>query len=135
MNYPKAFSSCAATAVTAIGLLAATPAASKGAPVFVTAPTDTVSRHVSYADLNLASVAGESMLNRRVGSAVTDLCLDATGGNDGSPNFKLSMIRCDRAAWNGAQPQIDRAVRRARDIATTGFSSIAAAAITISLRR
>jgi UrcA family protein len=134
MNYSKAFSLYAVTAVAAIGLLAAaTPAFSKGAPVFVTAPVDMLSRHVSYADLNLASVAGESALERRVGTAVTGLCLDATGGNDGGTKFKLSMMRCDREAWNGARPQIDRAVRRAQGIAATGASSIAAAAITISL--
>jgi UrcA family protein len=128
MKYPKAFSLCAAIAVTAT-----TPAFSRSAPVFVIAPADLVTRHVSYADLNLASIAGERALDRRVGTAVTDLCLDATGGNDGSPKFKMSMIRCSGEAWSGARPQMTRAVQRARDIAATGSSSIAATALVISL--
>jgi UrcA family protein len=130
MKYPKAFSLCAAIAVTAT-----TPAFARSAPVFVIAPTDVVTRHISYADLNLASVSGERTLERRVGTAVSDLCLDATGGNDGSPKFKLSMIRCSGEAWNGARPQMARAVQRARDIAATGSSAIAATALTISLPR
>jgi UrcA family protein len=112
---------------------ATTPAFSRSAPVFVIAPADLVTRHVSYADLNLASIAGERALDRRVGTAVTDLCLDATGGNDGSPKFKMSMIRCSGEAWSGARPQMTRAVQRARDIAATGSSSIAATALVISL--
>jgi UrcA family protein len=108
------------------------PAAAKG-PVYVIAPAEVVTRHISYADLNLASVAGERALNYRVGSAVSDLCLEATGGNDGSPNFKHSMKRCSSFAWNEAQPQMDRAVQRAREIASAGSSSIAAVALTISL--
>jgi UrcA family protein len=130
MKYPKAFSLCAAIAVTAT-----TPAFGRSPPVFVTAPADLVTRHISYADLNLASVSGERTLERRVGTAVSDLCLDATGGNDGSPKFKLSMIRCSGEAWNGARPQMARAVQRARDIAATGSSAIAATALTISLPR
>jgi UrcA family protein len=128
MKHIRAISLCAAIAVTAT-----TPAFGRSAPVFVTAPVDVVTRHISYADLNLASVAGERALQRRVGTAVTDLCLDATGGNDGSPKYKLSMIHCSGEAWNGARPQMARAVQRARDIASTGSSSIAAAALTISL--
>lgn len=134
MNYAKALSCCAATMVAAAGLLvAAAPASSKGAPVFVTAPHDVVTRHVSYADLNLASIAGERALDRRVGTAVGSLCNEATGGNDGGTRYKLSMIRCNGEAWDSARPQIDRAVQRARDIAATGSSSISAAALVISL--
>jgi UrcA family protein len=128
MKHVRAISLCAAIAVTVT-----TPAFGRSAPVFVTAPVDVVTRHISYADLNLASVPGERALQRRVGTAVTDLCLDATGGNDGSPQFKLSMIRCSGEAWSGARPQMARAVQRARDIAATGSSSIVAAALTISL--
>jgi hypothetical protein len=43
------------------------------------------------------------------------------------------MMKCDNRAWGEARPQIARAVQRAHDIASTGTSPIAAAAITISL--
>jgi UrcA family protein len=130
MKCSKAFSLC----VTATGLLVvATPALGRNGPVFVTAPHEVVTRHVSYADLNLASAPGERTLERRVGSAVADLCNEATGGNDGGVQYKLSMISCSGEAWTSAQPQIDRAIQRAREIAATGSSSIAAAALTISL--
>ncbi len=43
------------------------------------------------------------------------------------------MKSCDTSAWGGARPQIARAVQRAREIAATGSSTIAAAAITIAV--
>jgi hypothetical protein len=43
------------------------------------------------------------------------------------------MHHCSGLAWDGARPQILRAVQRAREIAATGSSSIAAAAITITI--
>jgi UrcA family protein len=136
MTYVKAFSMCTALAVTAGVLVAVAPPAIAQPPsVFVTAPADVVTRHINYADLNLASAAGERSLDHRVGGAVADLCLDATGGNDGSLNFKYSMKRCSGFAWNEARPQMDRAIQRAREIASTGSSSIAAVALTISLPR
>lgn len=129
-----ALSLCAALSMTAAGFFpVASPALGKSTHVVVVAPAERVARHISYADLNLASAAGETTLNNRVDAAVTDLCLDATGGNDGSFTFKTSMMRCSSSAWNEARPQIDRAVQRARDIAFTGKSSIAAALLTISL--
>jgi UrcA family protein len=134
MNYTKALIMCAAVGVTAVGVLAiAPPASGENAPVYVFGREDIVVRHVSYADLNLASAAGEITLNRRVGAAVNDLCIDATGGNDGSTRFKYSMSNCSTHAWNDARPQISRAVERAREMAATGGSSIVAAAVTISL--
>ena len=131
----KLLSLSGAVAITVGGLfLVAPPASGKSPPIVVTAPDDyVVVRHISYADLNLASATGERTLNRRVDGAVSDLCLDATGGNDGSFSFKSNMMKCDNRAWGEARPQIARAVQRAHDIASTGTSSIAATAITISL--
>lgn len=129
MKHLNALALCTAVALTAM----ASPALGKSARLVVTAPADPVARHISYADLNLASPAGETTLNRRVDAAVSDLCLDVTGGNDGSFTFKASMMRCSGSAWNQARPQIDRAVQRAREIASTGSSAITAAALTISL--
>ena len=104
-----------------------------GRPIVVTAPSDVITRHVSYADLNLATAPGEKTLYRRVGGAVSDVCDEAVGGDNGSTEYRFSMHRCSGEAWDGARPQILRAVHRARDIASTGSSSIAAAAIVITI--
>ena len=128
MKHAKLLSMCAAVAA----VTGVSPAFGK-APIVVAAPAEIVTRHISYADLNLASPAGERTLNYRVSSAVNGLCDDATGGNDGSFVFKVAMKRCSSSGWSQAQPQIDRAVQRARELAATGTTSLAAAAITISL--
>jgi len=134
MTYSNILSLGGAVAITLGGLfLVAPPASGKSSPIVVMAPENLVVRHISYADLNLASAAGERTLNRRVGSAVGDLCLEATGGNDGSFSFKSAMKKCSNRGWGEARPQIARAVQRAHDIASTGTSPVAAVAITISL--
>jgi UrcA family protein len=132
MNYVRAISLCAAIAAVSGGLfLAAPPAFGRSGPILVTAapPEEIVVRHVSYADLNLAAEAGLRTLNRRVDVAVTDLCADANGGNDGSTKFKYSMKKCSNVAWNDARPQIMRAVQ----LASSGQTAITAAALTIAL--
>jgi len=136
MKYANAFSVAAAVALTAGGILAlAGPARGKSPQTYVvTAPSpDTVSRHITYADLNLASSAGQSTLVHRVRYGVSDLCNEVTGGNDGSNTYKVHVMTCSTSAWNQANPQIERAVQRAREIASTGSSTIAAAALTISV--
>jgi hypothetical protein len=45
----------------------------------------------------------------------------------------LGFYSCANDAWDSATPQIAQAVQRAKDIAMTGKSSIAATAITINL--
>lgn len=133
MTYSNILSFTGAVAITLGGLFLVAPPASSKAPILVAAPADVVVRHISYADLNLASAPGERTLNRRVGGAVRDLCLEATGGNDGSFSFRYTMHKCNKRAWSDARPQIKRAVQRAQDIAATGTSPIAAVAITIAL--
>jgi UrcA family protein len=135
MGYGKLISMAAAAAITAGGLVfMAHPAAGKP-PILVTAPNpaDVVTRHIGYADLNLASVAGERTLNRRVGGAVNSLCLEVIGGNDTSMESMAAEYHCATSTWTQARPQIAQAVQRARDIASTGSSSLAAAAITLSV--
>src|SRR5215218_7262630 len=80
MEHYKFVSACAAIAVT-VGAFAivAPPAHGKSRPVVVVANPDIVTRHIGYADLNLASSAGEVTLNRRVGGAISGLCQEATG--------------------------------------------------------
>lgn len=128
-------SSFAATALVAGGLFLPTPTAAKEGPVFVTGRTELVVRHVSYADLDLAVPAGLSTLNDRVDFAIGDLCTEANLFDNKSLAFKTGMIKCSNHAWNDARPQIARAVQRAQDIASTGSSPIAAAAISISVGR
>jgi UrcA family protein len=125
----------AATAITAGGLVLVAPPAWGKAPIFVSAPNpaDIVTRHISFADLNLASAAGEVTLNRRVDVAVSGLCSDATGGDDGSLTVKSATQRCHSSAWNQARPQIGQAVQRARDLAFRGSSLLAAVEITIQI--
>ena len=134
MEYPKIIRACAAAAVT-IGAFAAVapPAYGKTRPVVVVADPDRVVRRISYADLDLASAAGESTLNRRVGGAIRSLCTEAVGSPDLSIDSKLADMNCRRSAHEQAKPQIANAVQRARDIAMHGTSTIAATAISIVL--
>jgi UrcA family protein len=136
MNYIRAISLCAAITITSGGLfLVGTPAFGRSGPILVTGaqPEEIVVRHVSYADLNLAVEAGQRTLDRRVGSAVTSLCTEALGGNDGGTSFRYSMIHCSNGAWNDARPQMARAIQRAQELALTGQTAIAATALVISL--
>jgi UrcA family protein len=136
MTYAKALSFCAAIVVTAAGgSVVASPASARPQRVVVTAPAESVNRHISYADLNLASSEGERALFHRVEAGVNDLCFDGSGGNDGSFVYKDYMMRCSGAAWDQARPQMALAVQRAHEIAATGTSSIAATALTIVLPR
>jgi UrcA family protein len=83
-------------------------------------------QRVSYADLNLASVAGRRHLEFRVGAAVNNVC----GTGDGIHEI-MSIHDCTSFAWAGARPQMERAYARAAQIAATGTSSIAPVAIAI----
>lgn len=82
-----------------------------------------MSVRVSYRDLNLASIPGERTLNRRVGRAADFVCR-------GHYDF-LEQTSCESYAWNGARPQIALAVKRARELAMTGTTSIPLVAIAI----
>lgn len=134
-NHSKLVSISSAVAVALVTLTVATPAFAQTDPVVVAARSNTVTRQISYADLNLAAAAGERTLKHRVSGAVSGLCLEALGGRDAGFAFKYSMIQCRTGAWDQAQPQMVRAVQRARDIASTGTSPIAAAEITVVLSK
>lgn len=133
MNYANALAMGGATLITAAALaLTATPLHGRPSkPVVITGEQqDAVTTRVTYADLNLASAVGERALNRRVSFAVQDVCGEAVGQSD-----IWMMHYCSVDAWKGARPQIATAVQRAREMAFTGSSTIAAAsAITFSVR-
>lgn len=131
MNYVKALAMCGATLIAAASFAVTAPVHAHSArPVTVVGHrSDVVTRYVTYADLNLASAPDVSILKDRVGFAVNDVCDEAVGRN--SWDFR----GCTYDSWADARPQIARAVKRAREIASTGSSSIAAVAITIDLSR
>jgi UrcA family protein len=135
MNYTKALAMCGAA------LVAATAITTTASPVdarpythpysnvtVVAHPGDYLVRHVSYADLNLASNPDVHILNRRVDNAVNDVCTEVA-----MESYQFTKQECAGDSWDRARPQVYQAVRRAREIAATGSSSIAAVAITIGL--
>jgi UrcA family protein len=114
----------ASAAITA----AASPVEARTRPIVVTGPShDMVTRRVSYRDLNLASLPGEKTLNARVRGAVVGVCSEVSLSHED--------INCRSDLWAAAQPQIDRALARAREIAQYGNSAIPAVAITIAFPR
>ena len=133
MSYRRTKSLCAGLGIGLAGLVfVASPALGKE-PIIVKAPEseDIAIRRISYADLNLASLAGEQTLNRRVRNEVTSLCTEIAGNQD--DKLSSAIDRCHGYAWIQARPQIANAVQRAREIATTGTSALSAAAITFSI--
>jgi UrcA family protein len=135
MRYVKALSLCAVVTASLAATASISTPAFAGPPILVPgpAPEDVVSRHIGYADLNLASAPGQRVLIRRVNYAVNDMCVEMAGGLDGSFMANTVQARCTRASWDQARPQIDLAFQRAREIAMTGKSAIAAAALTITV--
>ena len=119
-------------AIAAGGLFLATPALGKDSEVVVKAPPreDVPTRYVRYSDLNLLHQSGVSTLNGRVKSAVRGVCVESVTP---SGDFYAEM-NCRSSAWNGARPQMDRAIERARQLAANGFSTIAPVTISISVR-
>lgn len=122
---------CVASALVA-GSTVAQAGSQSDKPVIVRAQPDEFlpTRRVSYADLNLASLAGEKTLHRRVNIAVGQVCADATS----SSSMQIAGQQCRSFAWSGARPQMKRAIERAHELAANGTSSIAPVAIVIAVR-
>jgi len=134
MNYSKALAICGAGLVgaAAIGVTAFPVHAQPPRAVVITPSNDEyVTERVTYADLNLASAPDQRTLNGRVGTAVINVCHEAIADAENS-NF-VAYRDCTNGAWHRAHPQIASAVKRATELAATGTSSIAAAAITIDI--
>jgi len=130
MNYSKSIIMCGAVlaASAAVGTVAI-PAHAKG-PVVVTGPSsDTITRRVSYRDLNLASLSGEATLERRVGTTIHSIC------NELIASHSVDTRSCRNVAWRGARPQVAQAVLRAQQIASTGQSLIAMSSITLTFAK
>ena len=109
-----------------VGAAGAAVAQEQAATIVGKRSEDGLSTRVSYRDLNLASLQGEKILNRRVGAAAHMVC---------EPHFTtFDQMDCVSYAWRGARPQIAMAVQRAREIALTGNSGIPLVAIAITGR-
>ena len=120
--------SAAVVAAATSVLVAAAPAEAKSKDVTVYAhETEALQRRVSYADLNLAATSDQNVLQRRVTKAVRFVCEPHSGRGQAT-----DYARCTDFAWNGARPQMAMAFERARQLAATGSTNIAAVAITIS---
>ena len=121
----------AAIALTAAGVVVVSqPAFAQEQPLEVIGERqDNPTRRVTYADLDLASLAGQKSLKGRVSRAVTSVCDEAVGPN---ADFHAEHA-CRSGAWSGAAPQMTLAFQRAREIAATGSSSIAAVTIRVVL--
>ena len=124
---------CAAAGTAAAVIVGAAGAAlaqpPEGATVIGQRAEEGMSARVSYRDLNLASLAGEQTLNRRVGGAARFVCEPGPAAlND------RGFSDCVTYAWKGAKPQIALAVQRAHEIAMTGTSSIPLVAIAVTAR-
>jgi UrcA family protein len=113
-----------------LGTAAAAPARQTGDIKVVShrqVSEEAMTEKVSYADLDLTKSRGVRKLNARVDGAVSRVCF----GFDYIDSE--TKANCREYAWNGAKPQIERAVTRAHEIAATGFSNIAPVAIVIAL--
>lgn len=135
LNHYKALSLCAAVAMTAVSLLAATPVLAKSRSVVVTAQrvSDLPTRRVSYRDLNLASVVNQRTLDRRVSYAVKDVCRINDYYSDRTLKSYGHYLACSDIAWGGARPQIAAAIARAQAMAQTGNATEAVASLAISV--
>lgn len=118
-------------AFAAAALIAPTAAAAaEERPVLIQGePANVRTERVSFTRLNLSIERDQKRLNHRVGAAVERVCLRDIG-RDGLQDRGYDA--CSNVAWNGAAPQIANAIKRAREIAMNGSSTIAASAITIS---
>jgi UrcA family protein len=130
MTIRKMSASCSIATAAALALSAApsSPASAKEVTVLRQLPDeDQLTQRVSYADLDLASASDVQRLTFRVRGAVSRVCapLDQRG------TF-AKHSDCTTYAWHGARPQMDRAIARAQQIASTGTSAIAPVAILIA---
>lgn len=71
-----------------------------------------VTTKVKYGDLNLTTERGIKELKRRVAHGVSGVCPIPPGN---SPHYEMKDYEaCRKFAMDGAQPQVDRAIAKAR---------------------
>lgn len=85
-------------------------------------PVEQVTRHIGYADLDLATDRGRSQLDRRLGRVVAEACGTASGLDLAGQN---AVRRCRIATKRGAAAQRDLALAAAHDAAATRLAMAA----------
>jgi UrcA family protein len=118
--YSKFIALTASIAMTATGITLLAPPAFGKTPVLAATPSDRAVGHVSYADLDLTSIGGENALRARVNTAVRNICARLADRSSGT----FAEADCRSASWKDVDPQIERAVQRARELAAAGTSPI-----------
>lgn len=109
--------------------MAAGVAEARSAPVEVIGQRiedDQLSHRVAYGDIDLAADSGQKRLDRRVRQAVSIVCAPLDG-----TNLRTKQQACRSYAWQGAKPQMARAIERARQLAATGTTAIPEVAISV----
>jgi UrcA family protein len=110
-------STCLAAVLTSSILFAGPAAASiRIDPVVVTGTrsVDQMTRNVGYRDLDLLVASDQRRLDRRVGSAIKDVCaIDDFDTSRTLVSFNNYQV-CSNFAWNDARPQISAAIARAK---------------------
>lgn len=83
-------------------------------PVVISKRIDPMVRYVSYADLSLTTADSRNVLYKRVGNAVSEVCPVNLRSNDADNVSAYKFGYCRDTAWQGALPQIDRAIHAAK---------------------
>lgn len=128
MNNFKLLMGAAAVCVSGLAVTAAAgPAQAQDATVRAAVSEEVPQVKVNIADLQLASATGQKRMNRRVAFAVSKVC---------NPQYEGALsrgyTRCLETAWNGARPQMARAIEAAQRYAAAGGTDVAVAAISVS---
>lgn len=88
---------------------ALTAAAAFALPIHAANASEGQAVSISYADLNLASEAGQSILDRRIENAIEDVC----GQLQGRPTFDSAVRKC--------QMQTRTTAMKSRDVAVANY--------------
>ena len=95
-------------------LVTATASMAKNSqPVVIEKHIDPLTRYVSFADLSLTSKEGKHLLYRRVGQAVDEVCPLSLSSDEAEFAVTYDRLYCKDYAWQGARPQIRKAIRAA----------------------
>ena len=131
MDYSKCIAMCGAILVASAAIATVAMPAEGKPPIVVTGPSaETLTRYVSYRDLNLASKAGEKALRRRVNTTASEICYELNA------DFSVyAIIACRSEALHDARPQIRQAVLRAQQLASTGQSLATASVIALNFTK
>jgi len=121
--------------MTALSLLAVTPAVAKSKPMVVTAQraADLPTEWVSFRDLDLVAAEHQVALERRVGYAVKKVCRASDQQAQRTLESYTLYVACSDFAWDGARPQIAAAIDRARALALNGNGAVAVGSLAIAI--